>query len=206
MKKTLLAFAITFILLSGFAQQPEFPYSKVLFMTKQERVEEKFKYNEDLNQYVLTRRNGGAIIVNMLLVGADIKPYKDDYIITAQYGKDSLAFVDIMFYNDETYHDLVTFAKDNGLNLVETNADKTTRFQFGYDKYAFELSMIVQKVATTTANTYSAAKTVDQSYNVYHFIIHTGIAPESKFLAREAAKQLKRDTKGRKKQSVTDFM
>ena len=51
-----------------------------------------------------------------------------------------------------------------------------------------------------------AVKNVDESYNEYKFIIQTDVEPWSEYLEKQAAKQAKRDAKGKKKQNVEDLM
>jgi hypothetical protein len=49
-------------------------------------------------------------------------------------------------------------------------------------------------------------KNVDESYNEYEFVIRTGVEPWSKHLEKQAARQAKRDAKGKKKIKVEDMM
>lgn len=53
---------------------------------------------------------------------------------------------------------------------------------------------------------YKTVKNVDESYNAYQFIIYTDIEPSSEYLEKKAAKQEKRDAKGKKKKSVDELM
>ena len=112
------------------------------------------------------------------------------------------------FYKDETYHKILTFLKDNGQNLVETTSGKLTKHQAIHGDYELELNMEQHIISRTSARTadQKTVKNVDESYNEYCFIIKTGVEPWSKSIEKEAAKQAKRDAKGKKKQSVDDLM
>lgn len=190
--------------------QSEFPYSKMLSMTQEELKEAKFKYDHEWNQYVLRKSNGLKVAENVLnaLSGttADIKPHEDDYTVVIQYGDEGIAKVIVKFYKDATYHDLMTFARDNGVDILETNSGKLNKLQYNYGGYSFELNMQANIIQTTTTNTSALAKTKDESYNTYTYIIYTGKEPNSPGLRKEMEKQEKRDQKGRKKQSISDLM
>lgn len=211
MKKLLMAALLTCGFSMASQAQTALPYAKMLSLTKEQLKEGKFKYDDYRNQYILRKGNGWNTTSNVLsaLNGqtADIKPHPDDYQITIQNGADGqVAWVDVLFYKDETYHRLLTWAQDNGADLLETTSGKLTKQQFNYEDYNLELSLYVNGVQTTTRNTSAAAKTMDQSYNTYHFTIITKNPPASDFLTKEAAKQAKRDAKGKKKKSVDDLM
>jgi hypothetical protein len=64
---------------------------------------------------------------------------------------------------------------------------------------------IISRTSARTADP-KTVKNVDESYNEYEFMIKTDVKPWSKRLEKEAAKQAKRDAKGKKKQSVNDLM
>lgn len=194
---------------SGFAQS-EFPYSKLLSMTTEQLHAEKFKYDSDRNQHVLRKSNGWQMTANVFSAlggaSADIRPDVNDYQVVIQYGDEGIAYVAVTFFKDDTYHDLLTFAHDRGENLLETNSGKLDKVQFNYDGYSFELTRRLEEVKTTTDRTAARAKTFDESYNVYQYVIRTGVPASSPWLTRQALKQEKRDAKGKKKQSVSSFM
>ena len=208
MKKLLMILCLA-LPLAGFAQA-EFPYSKMLNMTSEQLRDAKFKYDDDRNQDVLRKSNGLQATSNVLsaLNGttADIRPDVNDYQVVIQYGDEGIAFVEVTFYKDDTYHELLTFANDRGTDLLETNSGKLDKVQFNFDQYSFVLSSETQEIKTTTGRTMAAAKTKDESYNVYRYVILTGKPASSPWLTKQAAKQEKRDAKGRKKQSVSDLM
>lgn len=211
MKKILTTTALLCSIIFSTAAQAQLPYAKMLSLTKEQLKEGKFKYDDYRNQYILRKGNGWNITSNILsgLNGetADIKPHPDDYQITIQNGENNqVSFVDVLFYKDETYHQLLTWSQDNGGNLLETTSGKLTKQQFNYEDYNLELSLEVTGIQTTTTKTAAAAKTKDESYNTYHFTIYTKTPASSDFLTKEAAKQDKRDAKGKKKQSVNDLM
>ena len=210
MKKILLSLVMLSVSLSGFAQQ-DFPYSKVMRMSTDELKEAKFKYDDERNQFVLRKANGLQGTVNVLsaLGGttADIRPHVDDYQITVQYGVEGVSSVTVVFHNDDTYHELVTFAADKGENLLETDSGKKHKVQFNFDGLAFELDRDVVGVTATTGQTNTAlVKTRDESYNVYTYSVSTGIAPDSAWHRKQAAKQQKRDSRGAKKRTAAELM
>ena len=194
-------------------QAQEAPYSKYLNFSKKEFKEMGFKYNEDNNTWSLRKTNGWNTAFNILAVIADakeeVRPDLNDYSIVVQMGKeDEAAYIKVVYYNDETYHKLLTFMKDNGDNLVETSSGKLTKHQAFYGNYGLELNMMQHIISRTSSRTadYKTVKNVDESYNEYEFIINTGLEPWSKEIEKQAAKQAKRDAKGKKKQSVDELM
>lgn len=209
MKKVLFAaFAIIFSF-SAFAQ--DFPYEKMLNMTPKELKEHKFKFNEDKNQWILRKSNGLNTTANILSAingqTADIKPSKDDYQITIQNGDEAVSSVEVIFYNDDTYHELLTFANDNGTDLLSTNSGDITKTQFNYGNNSFIIQLKrIGSTATTGKTSTALVKTIDESYNMYNFTILTGVEPSSDFLKKEAAKEQRRDSKNKKKRSVNDLM
>ena len=211
MKKVLLmaiAFCVAFV-----ANAQDVPYSKYLSFNKQEFKENRFKYDDETNTWTLSKTNGLNVTLNILCIIADaeeeIRPATNDYSIVVQMGRDEQAAnVYVRFYNDETYHKLLTFLKDNGQKLVETSSGKLIKHQAFFGDYALELNMeqhIVSRTSSRTADR-RTVKNVDESYNEYTFIIDTGIEPWSKYLEKQAAKKAKRDAKGKKKQSVDELM
>lgn len=193
--------------------QSEVPYSKYLNFGKNEFKENKFKFNENTNTWSLRKTNGLNSTLNVLAIIADaeeeVRPDKNDYAIVVQFGKEEKAsYVKVRFYNDETYHKLLTFMKDNGKDFVETSSGKLTKQQAFYGNYALELNMEQHLISRTSSRTADkrTVKNVDESYNEYSFIIKTDVEPWSKEIEKEAAKQAKRDAKGKKKQSVDELM
>jgi hypothetical protein len=195
------------------ADAQEIPYSKYLSFSKNEFKENHFKYDDDTNTWSLSKRNGWNKALNVLAIIADakeeIRPATNDYSIVVQFGKEEKAsYVKVVFYNDETYHKLLTFMKDHGQNLVETSSGNLIRHQAFCDDYALELNMKQHKISRTSARTADskALKNVDESYNEYKFIINTDVEPWSRYLEKQAAKKAKRDAKGKKKRSVDELM
>ena len=64
---------------------------------------------------------------------------------------------------------------------------------------------IISRTSARTADP-KTLKNVDESYNEYEFIIRTGVEPWSRKLDKQAAKQAKRDAKGKKKKTVDEMM
>lgn len=207
---TTLFIAVFTIALSSYAQ--DFPYSKILKYSNDDFRKERFKYNDDHNQWVLRKSHGLQTTLNVLsaLSGAeaDIRPDKRDYVITTQMGDNELiSYVNVLFFDDATYHKLLTFAKDNGDNFVETNSNNIQMYQFNYGGYSLKLEMKQVKVTATTGRTNTAlVKSYDESYNAYQFVISTGVEASSPYLKRQEAKKAKKEAKGKKRGDVNDFM
>ena len=191
----------------------ELPYSKYLNFSNNEFKENNFKYDEETNIWSLRKSNGLKTTLNVLAIIADaheeVRPSRNDYSIVVQFGKENKAsYVKVLCYNDETYHKLLTFIKDNARDVVETSSGKLTKHQAFYGDYALELNMEQHLISRTSARTIDpkAVKNVDESYNEYVFIIKTNVEPWSEYLEKKAVKKAKRDAKGKKKQSVDELM
>ena len=191
----------------------DIPYSKYLCFGKNEFKENKFKYDDETNTWSLRKSSGIKTALNVLAIIADaseeVRPANDDYSILVQLGKEGkAAYVQVVFYNDETYHKLLTFIKDNGKDIVDTSSGKIVKYQAFCDDYALELNMEQRIISRTSARTGDpkTLKNVDESYNKYTFIIGTDVEPWSEYLEEQAAKKAKRDAKGKKKQSVDEMM
>ena len=215
MKQILLLFFAWCVATAVHAQ--EVPYSKYLSFSKKEFKENQFKYDDDTNCWAIRKRNGLTTTLNVLAILAiseeDVRPNSKDYSIVVQMGAEGKAsYVTVKFYSDETYHKLLTFLKDNCNDFVETSSGKLIKYQASHEDYALELNMKQHNVTRTSSHTANriidskAKKTVDESYNEYRFTIQTDVAPSSDYLDRKAAKQAKRDAKGKKKQSVDELM
>lgn len=210
--KKLLLFCL--VLCSAFAiHAQEVPYSKYLNYSKSDFKENRFKYDDETNTWSLRKINGLHTTLNVLAIIADaseeIRPGRNDYSILVQMGKENKpAFVKVWCYNDDTYHKLLTFMKDNGQNMVETSSGRLVKHQAFCGDYALELNMEQHIISRTSARTADpkALKNVDESYNEYEFVIKTNVEPWSEYLEKQAAKQAKRDAKGKKKQNVEDLM
>lgn len=198
-------------------QAQDVPYSKYLNFSKQEFKENRFKYDEDTNTWALRKTSGLQTTLNVvsILVGSedDVRPNAKDYAIVVQMGKEEkAAYVTVKFYNDETFHTLLTFLKDNGKAFVETSSGKLVKYQAFHGDYALELNMKQHGVSRTSSRTSNrfidskAEKNIDQSYNEYQFTITTDVVPWSEYLEKQAAKKAKRDAKGKKKKNVDDLM
>ena len=194
-------------------QAQELPYSKYLNFNNEQFKEYNFKYDDYTNIWSLRKSNGLNTTLNILAIIADaseeVRPAKNDYSIIVQMGKDNQkSYVKVIFYNDETYHKLLTFMKDNGKDMIETSSGKLVKQQAFYNDYSIELDMEQHFISRTSARTADrkTVKNVDESYNKYEFTIWTSVEPWSEEIEKQAAKQAKRDAKGKKKQSVNDLM
>lgn len=190
--------------------QNEFPYSKMLNFNETQLRDAKFKRDANRNQWVLEKSNGLQVTANVLSVlagtSADSRPDINDYQIIIQGAEDGVALVQVRFYNDATYHELLTFVNDHCENILETNSGKLDKIQCNYDGYRIELTRYLQQISSTTTKTSAYTKTMDQSYNIYHYIIYTGREPASAWHSKQKAKSAKRDAKDKKKRSVAELM
>lgn len=191
----------------------DLPYSKYLNFTKSDFKENNFKYHENTNTWYLSKSSALNITLNILSIIADayeeVRPSHKDYTILVQFGKDDMpAFVRVIYYSDETYHKLLTFIKSNCQNIIDVSSGKVVKHQTSYGEYALELKMEQHIISRTSAHTADSKtlKNVDESYNEYEFIIRTSVEPWSSKLEKQAARQEKRDAKGKKKQNIDDLM
>ena len=191
----------------------ELPYSKYLNFSNKEFKENNFKYHKKTNTWALNKSNGWMMAFNVLAAMSasyeDIRPARNDYRILVQSGKDDKAsFVRVVYYNDETYHKILTFIKKHGQNVLETTSGKLIKHQATYSGYELELNMEQKIISRTSAYTAipGTLKNVDESYNEYEFIIKTNVEPWSKYIEKQKTKQAKRDAKGKKKRSVEELM
>ncbi|MBR4690049.1 MAG: hypothetical protein IKO90_06260 [Bacteroidales bacterium] len=207
--KKLFVFIPIFCCITTFAQN-DFPYSKLLNYSATDFKEAKFRYNSYYNNWTLTKSNGMNVVGNVLSAladqASDIRPAEGDYQIIVQMGEgNAIANIQVLFYQTSTYHDILTFMADKGENNLETNSGNITKHQFNYGGYGFSVIRTLIEIKTTSTNTYAAAKTKDNSYNEYIYTIYTGVRAESEYLKKQAAKQQKRDDKGKKQNNVDNF-
>ena len=195
------------------AVAPDVPYSKYLSFDKKEFKENHFKYDSETNTWSMRKKDGWIVALNVLAIltdsSEDMRPGRNDYSIVVQMGREEKAsYVKVVYYNNDTYHKLLTFMKDHGQNLVDTSSGRLIRHQAYCGSYALELNMEQHIISRTSARTADpkALKNVDESYNEYEFIIRTGVEPWSEYLDKQAAKRAKRDAKGKKKRSVEEMM
>ena len=207
MKKILTILLLAFIAAGSINAQ--LPYSKLLGLSEEGLKEGHFKHDKNKNQYILKKSNGLNNTMNVLSAiggqSADIKPHPDDYIIVMQKGKNAVSSLTVVFYKDETFHEIQTWLADNNIDVLETNSGKLTMQKFNYEDYSIELDIEKIGVSTTTGNTAALAKSIDESYNIYTYTIYTGIPPYSKWHEKQANKKAKRDEKGKKKE-LDDLM
>ena len=211
MKKTLL-FCIT-ILMAVLANAQELPYSKYLNYSNSDFKEANFKYHKKTNTWYINKTSAFNTTLNILAIIADadeeVRPDYRDYSILVQFGQNNMpSFVRVIYYNDDTYHKVLAFVKSHGKNTMDLSSGKITKHIADYEDYALELKMEQHLISRTSARTADpmTVKNVDESYNEYEFMIRTGVEPWSKRLVKQAAKQAKRDEKGKKKLYVDDMM
>ena len=211
MKKVVFLFiAICGVLL---AKAQEVPYSKYLNFSKSDFKECRFKYDDYTNTWTLRKINGLSTTINILAIIADagesVRPDSDDYAITVQMGKENKAsYVKVSFYSDETYHKIMSFMKMHCPDLIDVSSGKLVRHQAFYQNLLLEMTMerhIKSRISSRTAD-HRTLKNVDESYNKYIFVIATDVEPSSDYLDEEEAKRMKREAKGKKKQTVDELM
>ena len=209
MRRKILVLGMSLFMTIGgvFAQ---LPYSKMMNLSNDELKEKSFKYDSNKNQYKMSKTNKTNQTMNVLsAIGgatADIKPHQEDYTIIVQKGaEDKVSSLSILFYSDETFHNLATWMAENDITPIETNSGKLTIAKFNYEGYSVELTTEVVGIKTTTNNTFASAKSFDESYNIYTYTIYTGIEPDSKWHTKEAKKKEKNKLKG-KKEDLDDLM
>ena len=159
----------------------------------------------------MAKNNGLQATANILSAlngtNADIRPDKNDYEITAQLSQNGdIAWIKVLYYDDEIHHKLLTFVADFGQNTLETNAGNKIKIQFEAEGYAMTLEQIHHGTQNVTTRTYSAAKILDNSYNSYIFTIYTNQEAWSPNMEKAQLKQAKREAKGKKQQSAADLM
>lgn len=200
-------FILTLVSVNNFAQ---LPYSKILDLSEPELKERKFKYDSKKNQFVLTKSNKTNKTINILsAVGgatADMRPHKEDYKLTIQKGvRGATAYLSVIFHDDEAYHNIQTWITENGIEPIESRSGKLELQRFEYDGYHIELAVETVSVQTVTRNTNAAAKSFDESYNIYTYTIDTGVPPASEWHAKERKKKEKKQLKG-DKSDINDLM
>ena len=114
MKRTILV--IMALCMAVLSNAQDLPYSKYLNYSKSDFRENNFKYHENTNTWYLHKTNGLNTTLNILAIIADahedIRPSSMDYSIIVQLGRNDVpSFVRVIFYNDDTYHKLLTFVK-----------------------------------------------------------------------------------------------
>jgi len=198
-----------FLFTSCLMANAQLPYSKLMGLSYEELEAGHFKYDSNKNQFVLKKSNGLNKTANILSAvngtTADIKPHQDDYIVVRQEGDSGVSYLSVIFYKDETFHDIQTWLVENNIDILETNSGKLIIQKFNYEDYAIVLEIEKVIVSSTTGKTTAMAKSFDESYNVYTYTIYTGVEPASKWHDKEKAKKAKRDAKG-KKSSLDDIM
>lgn len=198
------------------------PYGKMLNMSSEELLNQKFKFNSEKNQYTLHKKNGLRVAASIIGALGDTPtnyiPDTDDYQITIQKGKSGTAYLEVVFYDTELYHRILTFGKDHGKDFLETNSGLLDKKQFDYEDYSFALTNAVKSQSSTqsvtrdihshlsTAKEQTSSTAHDESYNIYTFTIYTGIEPSSEYISKQKAKKQTRDMKGKKKGNAADFM
>lgn len=188
----------------------QLPYEKIVSLSNDDLKEQKFKYDSKKNLYTLSKKNKTNQTLNVLnTIGgneADNKPHKEDYVMYVQKGaEDQTSYMSIVFYSDDTYHKLGTWMAENSIEPIVTSSGKKTIEKFSYGNYDVVIETELVGITATTRNTAAAAKSFDESYNVYTYSIYTGVEPESQWHKKEAEKKAKKKAKG-DKQDLDDLM
>lgn len=181
----------------------QLPYSKMLDYDKNQLKENKFKYDKDKNQYILSKSNGLNNVANVLssINGktADVKPHSDDYKIIIQYGESEISSLQALFYNDDAFLNIQNWLIENDIDFIESTTGKKTIQTFDYETYKVEMYVEKIGISATTGRTSALVKSIDESYNIYSYTISTGVPPNSKWHDKSNAKRIKNDEKGKKK-------
>ena len=209
MKKLLLCLVLALCATTLSAQN--FPYGKYLNFSKAEFKQNHFKYDSEFNTWRLAKQDGLRATANVLsaISGSvdDIRPDKNDYEIMVQMSaEDEIATIKVVFHNEETLHQILTYIADHGTNQLETKGNNTIKTQFEADGYSLQLEQIHRSRQSVSNFTYQKAKVVDDSYNIYIYTIFTDKEPWSEAIAKKQFKEAKRDAKGKKKRNVSDLM
>ena len=192
----------------------EFPYSKVLYATDQDLKAQRFKYNAYHNSWTLSRNNGWNVVASIL---SDVyTPVKEDYIISIQNGEGGQrSSIQVTFFDPEIYHTILAFANEKGSDYAEGKFGKGTRYTFNYAGYKLTLEYTFEEVKVTRTTTgsnsdnrisTSRSTTDDFSYDKYVYTISTGVPAESDYLKEKAAKNARREEKGKKARSSEAFL
>lgn len=208
LKRILVLCAISsFILGNLFAQ---LPYAKMINLSNEELKEKNFKYDSNKNLFSMSKKNKTNQTMNVFnAIGgttADIRPHKEDYTMYIQRGADDqTSYLSIVFHDDDTYHRMATWLAENNIEPITTSSGKLSMERFQYDGYSIDLTTEVVSIKTTTGKTNAAAKSFDESYNIYTYTIYTGVEPDSKWHQKEAEKRAKKKLKG-DKEDLGDMM
>lgn len=100
-----------------------------------------------------------------------MKPKQDDYQIIIQNAKDNISYAEIIFYNDQTYHEQVRRAKTNGENQIETTAGDLNKLSFNFGNTTLFFDNI--NTSSTITHKYSStwSNGLEYSYNTYAYSI-----------------------------------
>lgn len=187
--------------------QAEFPFSKMLAMSDADFQKAGFKFKANRNQYILKESTPYALSLFFTMISgvSDNTPGADEYNIEVQYGLEGISSIKINFYNDDTYHDILEFATENGENYIETNSGNMVRSRYDYDGCSFTLTRSIQE-GTRTENQWDTPLVYTNTYNRYDYIISTGIEPWSNWHKRQEAREQRREKRNARKERVSDFM
>lgn len=94
-----------------------------------------------------------------------MKPKQDDYQIIIQNAKDNISYVEIIFYNDQTYHEPVRRAKTNGENQIETTAGDLNKLSFNFGNTTLFFDNI--NTSSTITHKYSSTWSIRLFYNLF---------------------------------------
>ncbi|MGL5690839.1 MAG: hypothetical protein ACRDD8_08465 [Bacteroidales bacterium] len=191
---------ITFIILAFFVfisvKAEELPYSELTNKKAQELVAEGFTFNTYTNCWKKKRRGAKS-------------PKSKAYEIVLQNGRDKngelgIAQVIVTFYNDKTYHKLMTYIEKNVKNKIYTSEGITEISDFEQDNYKCTLTK--RRINRTYVTEGILVDDVrDYPYNIYEFTINTDLTPVSEYLEKEQKKKEK-ELKRNEKSSLNDYM
>lgn len=191
---------ITLIILVMFAivnlKAEELPYSELTKKKAQELVAEGFTFNTYTNCWKKKKRGIKS-------------PKSKAFEIVLQNGRNKdgelgIAQVMVTFYNDRTYHKLMTYIEKNIKNNIYTSEGVTEITDFEKEGYKCTLTKRRINRAYVTEGLLVDDVT-DYPYNIYEFTINTGLTPVSEYLDKEQKKKEK-ELKRNEKNSLNDYM
>lgn len=174
----------------------ELPYRELTTKKAQELVAEGFTFNTYTNCWKKKKRGAKS-------------PKSKAYEIVLQNGRNKngelgIAQVMVTFYNDRTYHKLMTYIEKNVKENIYTSEGISEITDFEQDGYKCTLTK--RRVNRTYISEGGLVNDVkDYPYNIYQFTINTDLTPVSEYLDKEQKKKEK-ELKRNEKNSLNDYM
>lgn len=174
----------------------ELPYKELTTKKAQELVAEGFTFDTYTNSWKKKKRGAKS-------------PKSKAFEIVIQNGRDKdgslgVAQVSVTFYNDNTYHKLMKYIKDNESDNVFTSEGVVEITDFENNNYKCTLKKRrVNRAYITEGVLVDEVK--DSPYNIYEFVINTGLTPVSEYIDK-AQKKKEKELRRNEKNSLNDYM